>query len=149
VFPSARKPHWRSQEWQGTQREIKEGDVVWTPPGVKHWHGATATSSMTHIAIQEAVDSRNVTWLEQVTDAQYEQVAAPTLPRQQSPMKTSDDVRTVSPALERYATATLDGLWKRPALSPRDRSLVRSTTETEGQGSSFWRMPAKRYCRRF
>ena len=64
-------------------------------------------------------------------------------------MKTSDDVRTVSPALERYATTTLDGLWKRPALSPRDRSLVRSTTETEGQGSSFWRMPAKRYCRRF
>ena len=47
------------------------GDVVWIPPGVKHWHGATATSAMTHIAIQEPVEGRAVDWLEPVTEAQY------------------------------------------------------------------------------
>jgi quercetin dioxygenase-like cupin family protein len=59
------------QEWGGEKREIKPGDVIWTPPGVKHWHGATATNSMRHIAIQENVDGRNVDWMEQVTDEQY------------------------------------------------------------------------------
>jgi quercetin dioxygenase-like cupin family protein len=59
------------QEWNGEKREIKAGDVVWTPPGVKHWHGATSTTSMRHIAIQEMVDGKNVTWMEQVSDAQY------------------------------------------------------------------------------
>ena len=46
--------------------EIKPGDVIWIPPGVKHWHGATATSGMTHIAIQGAVDVKNVDWMEKV-----------------------------------------------------------------------------------
>jgi len=50
---------------------IRKGDVVWIPPGVKHWHGATPTSAMTHIAIQEQLDGVAVTWLEQVTDEQY------------------------------------------------------------------------------
>jgi quercetin dioxygenase-like cupin family protein len=59
------------QQWNGEKREIKAGDVVWTPPGVKHWHGATATTSMRHIAIQETVDKKNVEWLERVTDEQY------------------------------------------------------------------------------
>jgi quercetin dioxygenase-like cupin family protein len=45
--------------------------VIWTPPGIKHWHGASATSAMTHLAIQEAQDGTLVTWLEQVSDAQY------------------------------------------------------------------------------
>jgi len=112
------------QEWQGPKREIREGDVVWTPAGVKHWHGATASTSMTHIAIQEVVEDQNVTWLEPVTGAQYEQPAVQAPPRQESSMKSADDLRTVSPALDRYATTTLNDLWKRPALSPRDRSLV-------------------------
>jgi quercetin dioxygenase-like cupin family protein len=51
--------------------EIRSGDVVWFPPGVKHWHGATATTAMTHIAIQEALDGKAVDWLEHVTDEQY------------------------------------------------------------------------------
>ncbi|HVP33263.1 MAG TPA: cupin domain-containing protein [Steroidobacteraceae bacterium] len=51
--------------------EIRAGDVIWCPPGHKHWHGATATTAMTHIAIQESLDGKNVTWMEQVTDAQY------------------------------------------------------------------------------
>jgi quercetin dioxygenase-like cupin family protein len=59
------------QEWGGEKREIKPGDVVWTPPGVKHWHGATATNGMRHIAIQENVDGTNVDWMEPLTDEQY------------------------------------------------------------------------------
>ncbi len=62
------------QEWNGEKREIKPGDVVWTPPGVKHWHGATATNGMSHIAIQEVVDGKNVDWMEQVSDEQYGRV---------------------------------------------------------------------------
>lgn len=61
------------QEWQGEKRQIRAGDVVWTPPGVKHWHGGTATSSMTHIAIQQQKDGKVVEWMEPVTDAQYRQ----------------------------------------------------------------------------
>ena len=51
--------------------EIRAGDVIWCPPGHRHWHGATATTAMTHIAIQEALDGRVVEWMEHVTDAQY------------------------------------------------------------------------------
>ena len=53
-------------------RLIRPGDVVQCPPGEKHWHGATATTAMTHIAIQEALDGKVVNWLEKVTDEEYE-----------------------------------------------------------------------------
>lgn len=59
------------QRWGGPAEEIRPGDVVHIPPGVKHWHGASPTTGMSHIAIQEAVDGRNVDWLEKVSDAQY------------------------------------------------------------------------------
>ncbi|WP_046869243.1 (R)-mandelonitrile lyase [Microvirga massiliensis] len=59
------------QEEGGRKREVRPGDVIWTSPGVKHWHGATATNSMSHIAITNMVDGKNVDWLEHVTDAQY------------------------------------------------------------------------------
>ena len=59
------------QEEGGEKREIKAGDVIWTPPGVKHWHGAAATTSMTHIALTNVRDGKNVEWLEKVSDAQY------------------------------------------------------------------------------
>ncbi len=59
------------QQWGGDKQEIRPGDVIWTPPGVKHWHGGTATSPVTHIAMQEAVDGKVVDWLEPVTDEQY------------------------------------------------------------------------------
>jgi quercetin dioxygenase-like cupin family protein len=59
------------QEEGGAKREIKPGDVVWCPPGVKHWHGATATIGMRHIAITGTVDGKNVDWMEHVTDEQY------------------------------------------------------------------------------
>jgi len=59
------------QEWGGDKQEMNQGDVVWTPPRVKHWHGATAITRMTHIAIQEQVDGKVVEWLEKVSDEQY------------------------------------------------------------------------------
>ncbi len=59
------------QEEGGEKREIKPGDVIWTPPGVKHWHGATATNVMSHLAITNMVDGKNVEWMEHVTDEQY------------------------------------------------------------------------------
>ncbi len=55
----------------GPVEEIRPGDVVWIPPGEKHWHGATATTGMTHIAIHEHLEGRIVEWLEPVTDEQY------------------------------------------------------------------------------
>ena len=61
----------RVQRWGGPVQEIRPGDVVWTPPGVKHWHGAAPTSAMTHIAMQEAGGGKNVEWLEKVSDEQY------------------------------------------------------------------------------
>ena len=59
------------QQWGGQRQDITPGDVIWTPPGVKHWHGATDATTMTHIAIQATVDGRPVDWLEHVTDDQY------------------------------------------------------------------------------
>jgi quercetin dioxygenase-like cupin family protein len=59
------------QEWAGPVQEIRPGDIVWIPPGVKHWHGATATNGMSHIAISEALDGRTVAWMEQVSEEQY------------------------------------------------------------------------------
>ncbi|WP_218043522.1 cupin domain-containing protein [Oryzomonas japonica] len=61
----------RTQEWGGPIVEIKAGDVIWCPPGVKHWHGASPATAMTHIAITGTVNGKNVEWLEKVTDEQY------------------------------------------------------------------------------
>lgn len=55
----------------GPVEEIRPGDVVWFPPGEKHWHGASPATAMTHIAIQEALDGKVVEWLEKVSDEQY------------------------------------------------------------------------------
>jgi quercetin dioxygenase-like cupin family protein len=60
------------QSWGGPVEKIRPGDVVWCPPGEKHWHGATATTAMTHIAVLEHLNGKNVDWLEKVTDEQYE-----------------------------------------------------------------------------
>jgi quercetin dioxygenase-like cupin family protein len=59
------------QEKGGEKRQIRPGDVIWTPPGVQHWHGATATTSMSHIAITNMLNGKNVEWLEKVSDAEY------------------------------------------------------------------------------
>ena len=61
----------RIQSEGGPVREIRAGDAVWIPPGEKHWHGASPTNGMAHIAMQEALDGKTATWLEQVSDADY------------------------------------------------------------------------------
>jgi quercetin dioxygenase-like cupin family protein len=62
----------RVQRWGGPIEEIRPGDVVWIPAGEKHWHGAAATTALTHIAVQEQLDGKAVDWLEHVSDSQYE-----------------------------------------------------------------------------
>jgi quercetin dioxygenase-like cupin family protein len=61
----------RVQTWGGPHHEVHAGDVVWIPPGEKHWHGAGPATTMVHIAIQEALNGKAVDWLEKVTDEQY------------------------------------------------------------------------------
>src|SRR3954449_4895212 len=61
----------RAQAKGGPVREIRPGDVVWIPPGEKHWHGASPANGMTHIAMQESLDGSYVTWMEHVTDVEY------------------------------------------------------------------------------
>ncbi len=60
-----------AQRWGEPIEEIRPGDLVWFPPGEKHWHGATPTTAMTHIAIQEKLNGQAVEWMEQVSDDQY------------------------------------------------------------------------------
>jgi quercetin dioxygenase-like cupin family protein len=62
-----------AQRWGGLIEQIRPGDVIWFPPGEKHWHGATATTAMSHIAIQEQLDGKAVDWLEKVSDEQYQE----------------------------------------------------------------------------
>jgi quercetin dioxygenase-like cupin family protein len=59
------------QSWGGPVAQIRPGDVIWCPPGEKHWHGATETTAMTHIAIVEQLDGKAVDWMEKVSDAEY------------------------------------------------------------------------------
>ncbi len=59
------------QRWDGPVEEIRPGDNVWFPPGEKHWHGASPSTAMSHIAIQEALDGKAVDWMENVSDDQY------------------------------------------------------------------------------
>ncbi len=61
----------RTQRWGGPVEEIHPGDVIWSSPGEKHWHGAAPTTAVTHIAIQEALDGKAVDWMEKVSDEQY------------------------------------------------------------------------------
>ena len=61
----------RVQRWGGPIEEIGPGDVIWFEPGEKHWHGATPTTAMTHIAIVERIDGKTADWMEKVSDEQY------------------------------------------------------------------------------
>ena len=62
----------RAQREGGPVEEIHPGDVIWFPPGERHWHGAAPTTAMTHFAIQEALDGKFVEWMEKVSDEQYQ-----------------------------------------------------------------------------
>jgi 4-carboxymuconolactone decarboxylase len=116
----------RIQFWGGQAQEIKTGDVVSIPPGIKHWHGASPGSAMTHIAIQEQSEGKTADWLEKVSDEQYGITAA-----QRQELKPNKNSRAqqllgdVSPKLAELTDDVLFGdVWERPGLSKRDRSLV-------------------------
>ena len=61
-----------AQRWGGPMEEIRPGDVIWIPPGEKHWHGAAPATAMTHIAIQEQLEGKAVDWMEHVSAEQYQ-----------------------------------------------------------------------------
>jgi len=113
------------QRWAGPIQPIKPGDVIWIPPGVKHWHGAQPQSGMTHVAIAEQLDGKSVEWLEHVADAQYPtaQPAAAAAPA--SPTTAQRMFGDINPKLAQLTDDVLFGdVWARPGLSARDRSLV-------------------------
>lgn len=60
------------QQWDGPVQEVREGDIIWIPAGVKHWHGATDTERTTHIAITESLDGKSVEWMEKVEQVQHD-----------------------------------------------------------------------------
>ena len=124
---------WVQQEG-GAKQEIRVGDVVWTPPGVKHWHGATTTDRLTHIALTEQQpDGKRVEWMEKVSDAQYNapvqaQAATSTAPNAVSNQQPRPSQRAIGDFSPKLAQLTDDVLyadvWERPQLAKRDRSLV-------------------------
>ena len=118
----------RVQRWGDPADEIRQGDVVWIPPGQKHWHGAAPNSSMVHIAIAEQLDGKTVEWMEQVSDAQYgeplrTQGARPDAGAQPRPSQRA--IGDFAPKLAELTDNVLYGdVWERSELSKRDRSLV-------------------------
>jgi 4-carboxymuconolactone decarboxylase len=112
----------RVQAWGGPVEEIRTGDVVRIPAGRKHWHGAGPRTAMTHLALTEHRDGSAVEWLEKVSDERY---GAPANP-EPSPSRPSGTVQPrIAPGLATLTDDVLFGdVWKRPDLSPRDRSLV-------------------------
>ena len=117
----------RVQRWGDSVDEMRQGDIVWIPPGQKHWHGAAPNTSVTHIAITGQLDGKTVEWLEKVSDAQY---AAPLRGRPPAagaarPRPSQAAMGGVAPKLAEITDNVLYGdIWERPDLSKRDRSLV-------------------------
>jgi 4-carboxymuconolactone decarboxylase len=112
----------RVQQWGGPIDEIRAGDVVRIPAGQKHWHGASPQSAMTHLAVSEHRDGTSVEWMEKVTDQQYD-AAAGALQGASRPSGTRQ--QALAPGLAVLTDDVLYGdVWRRPELSPRDRSLV-------------------------
>ena len=132
------------QRWGGSAQEMREGDVVWIPAGVKHWHGAAANAGVTHVGMQESVDGKLVEWMEKVSDAQYRRVeagaagaggavggavvgagggvAAGNGGEVSAAQKLMGDF---DPKLAELTDKVLYGdVWERPGLSKRDRSLI-------------------------
>jgi 4-carboxymuconolactone decarboxylase len=124
----------RVQRWGDPIDEIRPGDVVWIPPGQKHWHGASPTAAMTHLAIVEQLDGKSTDWMEKVTDEQYGGAvragSASTAPAARSaaagqPTPAQRLIGDFSPKMVQLTDDVLFGdVWARPQLSPRDRSLI-------------------------
>lgn len=110
----------RVQRWGDPAEEIRQGDIVWIPPGQKHWHGAAPDSAMTHIAIAGLRDGKSADWMERVTPAQY---SAP--PTAAGPTAAQRLMGDIAPKLADVTDQVLYAdIWQRPQLSPRDRSLA-------------------------
>jgi 4-carboxymuconolactone decarboxylase len=118
----------RVQRWGDPAEEIRQGDVVWIPPGQKHWHGAAPNSSMAHIAIVEHLDGKAVDWMEKVSDVQYGarlRAQAASTDASAKPRPSQGAIGDFAPKLAELTDDMLYGdVWERPELSKRDRSLV-------------------------
>ena len=124
----------RVQRWGAPPEEIRQGDVVWIAPGVKHWHGAARITAMTHVALSEAVDGKVVEWQEQVTDAEYAESVgrggaatstSGTVVAGAEPSAAQRLMGDIAPKLAQLTDSVLFGdVWARSGLSARDRSLA-------------------------
>lgn len=116
----------RVQVWGHPIEEIRVGDVVRIPAGVKHWHGASPNASMSHLGITEQRDGTAVQWMEKVSDEQYNGALANPQPQPQTPARPSGELQPrLAPGLAMLTDDVLYGdVWARPELSPRDRSMV-------------------------
>ena len=118
----------RVQRWGDPVEEIHPGDVVWIPPGQKHWHGAAPNSSMAHIAITEQLDGKTVDWMEKVSDAQYNPpptAGGASTDAAPKPRPSQGAIGDFDPKLAELTDNVLYGdIWERPELSKRDRSLI-------------------------
>jgi 4-carboxymuconolactone decarboxylase len=116
------------QRWGDAVDEIRQGDVVWIPPGQKHWHGAGPNSSMVHIAIAEQLDGKSVEWMEQVSDGQYRahlRGQTPAADAASRPRPSQAAMGDFAPKLAELTDNVLYGdIWERSELAKRDRSLV-------------------------
>ncbi len=116
------------QQWGGQIEEFTQGDVVSIPPGVKHWHGATANTSVTHVAIQESLNGKTVEWMEKVSDQQYrntQSISGGVMGSTKEPSAAQKLFGDFNPKLAEITDNVLFGdIWERPGLSKRDRSLI-------------------------
>lgn len=116
------------QQWGSQVEEIRQGDVVSIPPGVKHWHGATANTSVTHIAIQESLNGNTVEWMEKVSEEQYrnsQSTSGGVMGNMKEPSAAQKLFGDFDPKLAEITDNVLFGdVWERPGLSKRDRSLI-------------------------
>lgn len=115
----------RIQRWGGQVEAIHVGDVVHIPPNVKHWHGAAPDSTMTHIAITEALDGAAAEWMEQVSDPDYAVTPTQVVGAVATPSQGQELFGDVAPKFAQLTDEVLFGdVWARPGLSQRDRSLI-------------------------
>ncbi len=116
------------QQWGGPVEEIRQGDLVWIPPGVKNWHGATASTSLTHISIQESLNGKTVEWMEKVSDQQYgnsQTTSGEVKGMTKEPSAAQKLFGDFDPKLAELTDNVLFAdVWERPGLSKRDRSLI-------------------------